>query len=125
MTTLVKQTKVAGLFAAVAVLAVLTTGCSKKISKEAAPSASATEAANLTQQASDLFTQPIQPNPLALSPEEVVVTVDGEKITHGEIMQGVQMNMMQMSRRVSPQQLSQMTGQVYQNVKDTLIATIL
>ncbi|MCC7300198.1 MAG: peptidylprolyl isomerase, partial [Verrucomicrobia bacterium] len=42
-----------------------------------------------------------------------------------EIMQGVQMNMMQMSRRVSPQQLSQMTGQVYQNVKDTLIATIL
>lgn len=59
------------------------------------------------------------------TPEDVVATVDGEKITHGEIMQGVQMNLMQMSQRVPASQLDQMREQIYQNVMDTLIANIL
>lgn len=129
MTTLVKKTKTAGLFATVAALAVFTSGCSKETQKEAvneaAQTAPAAETVDLAKQMPDLFEQPLQPNPLAPSAEDVVVTVDGEKITHGEIMQGVQMNMMQMSRRVPPQQLSQMAGQIYQNVTDTLVANIL
>lgn len=128
MTTLVKKTKNAALFATVAALAAFTAGCSKEIQKKAdketAPAAVA-ETIKLTQPMPSLFEQPLQPNPLALASDDVVVTVDGEKITHGEIMQGVQMNMMQMSRRVPPQQLSQMAGQMYQNVTDTLIANIL
>jgi peptidyl-prolyl cis-trans isomerase C len=129
MTTLVKKTKIVGFFVTVSALALLTAGCSKEMKKESAketsPAAPAAQTVDLTQKAPDLFEQPIKPNPLALSPEEVVVTVDGEKITHGEIMQGVQMNMMQMSRKVPPQQLSKMAGQMYQNVTDTLIANIL
>ncbi len=128
MTTFVKKTKTIGLFAAVASLAVLT-ACSKETPKEettqTTAAAPAAETVDLAQQSQNLFEQPLQPNPLALTPEDVVVTVDGEKITHGEIMQGVQMNLMQMSKRVPPQQLSQMYGQIYQNVTDTLVANIL
>jgi peptidyl-prolyl cis-trans isomerase C len=129
MTTLVKKTKIAGFFVTVSALALLNAGCSKEMKKEPAKETSsvapAAETIDLTQKAPDLFEQPMQPNPLAIAPEEVVVTVDGEKITHGEIMQGVQMNMMQMSRKVPPQQLSKMAGQIYKNVTDTLIANIL
>jgi peptidyl-prolyl cis-trans isomerase C len=121
MTTFVKQTKVASLFAAVAVMAAFT-ACSKEEPKKASPGA---EAIDLAQQTADLFEQPLQPNPLSRAAEDVVVSVDGKDITHGEIMQGVQMNMMQMSQRVPQQQLSQMAGQVYQNVADTLIANVL
>lgn len=115
MTAFDKKTKSAGLFIAVAALAVLT-ACSKE-----APEA---EPIDLSQVA-NLFEQPLQPNPLALDSEDVVVTVEGEKITHGEIMQGVQMNLMQLSRQIPPQQLSQMAGQIYQNVTDTLVANVL
>jgi peptidyl-prolyl cis-trans isomerase C len=126
MTTLVKKTKITGLFVTVAALAVFTAGCSKEPSKETAQTAApVAEPVDLAQQTPGLFEQPLQPNPLAITPEEVVVTVDGEKITHGEIMQGVQMNMMQMSRQVPQQQLSKMAGQIYQNVTDTLVANIL
>lgn len=128
MTTLVKKTKIAGLFTAVAILSLFTAGCSKETASNAAPvapTAPSAESIDLAQQTPDLFEQPIKPNPLALSPEDVVVTVDGENITHGEIMQGVQMNLMQLSKRVPPQQLSQMYGQIYQNVTDQLIANIL
>jgi peptidyl-prolyl cis-trans isomerase C len=124
MTTLVKKTKIASLFAAIAVLAVFT-ACSKETPKEAVKAAPAAQTVDLAQQTPDLFEQPLKPNPLAPAAEDVVVTVDGEKITHGEVMQGVQMNMMQLSRRVPPQQLSQMYGKIYQNVTDTLVANIL
>ncbi|MFA7369175.1 MAG: peptidylprolyl isomerase [Kiritimatiellales bacterium] len=128
MAILVKKTKTVGLFAAAAALAVFT-ACSKETPKEApaktAQETPAVEAVAPTNLTPDLFEQPLQPNPLALATNDVVVTVDGEKITHGEIMQGVQMNLMQMSKRVPPQQLSQMYGQIYQNVTDTLVANIL
>lgn len=123
MATFVKKTKTAGLFAVAAGLA-LFTACSKE-TPEAAKGTAEAGTIDLAQQAPDLFEKPLQPNPLALAPEDVVVTVDGEKITHGEIMQGVQMNLMQMSRRVPQQQLSQMYGQIYQNVTDTLVANVL
>jgi peptidyl-prolyl cis-trans isomerase C len=124
MTTLVKKTNIAGLCAAIAVLAVFT-ACSKETSKEAVKAAPAGETVDLAQQTPDLFEQPIKPNPLAPVAEDVVVTVDGEKITHGEIMQGVQMQLMQLSRKVPPQQLSQMYGKIYKNVTDTLVANVL
>jgi peptidyl-prolyl cis-trans isomerase C len=129
MTTLVKKTNAACLFAVAATLT-LFTACSKETSEavpeKTAEKAPAVETVDLTPpQAPDLFEQPLQPNPLALSADDVVATVEGEKITHGEIMQGVQMNLMQMSKRVPPQQLSQMYGQIYQNVTDTLVANIL
>jgi peptidyl-prolyl cis-trans isomerase C len=130
MSTLVKKTKIAGVFVTAAAFAVITASCSKETTKEksadaAKETAPVSETVDLSQQAPSLFEQPLQPNPLAMSAEDIVMTVDGENITHGEIMQGVQMNMMQMSRRVPPQQLSQMAGKIYQNVSDTLVANIL
>lgn len=129
MIALVKKTKTAGVFITVSALALLIAGCDKEKAPAAAPEqVTATETVDLAQpaqQTPDLFEQPLQPNPLALSNDDVVVTVDGKNITHGEIMKGVQMNMMQMSRRVPPQQLQQMAGQMYKNVTDTLIANIL
>ena len=128
MTTLVKKTNVAG-FVAVATALTFFTACSKETPKatpeKTTEKAPAVETIDLTSQTPDLFEQPLQPNPLALSADDIVATVEGEKITHGEIMQGVQMNLMQMSKRVPPQQLSQMYGQIYQNVTDTLVANIL
>ncbi len=111
------KTKRASLFIAAAVLIALTAGCSKEKAPEF-------EEVDLTQVA-DLFEKPLQPNPLALAPEDVIVTVEGEDITHGEIMQAVQATMMQLSRQVPPQKLSQMYSQVYQNMTDSLIANIL
>jgi peptidyl-prolyl cis-trans isomerase C len=127
MTTLVKKTKIISLFAGTAALVLFTSGCKKEEPKQAEVKevAPAAETVDLSQQAPDLFEQPIKPNPLALSATDAVVTVEGEVITHGEIMQGVQMNIMQLSRRVPPQQLSQMYGKIYQNVTDQLIANIL
>ena len=109
-------TKRASLFIAVAVLVALTAGCSKE--------ELATEEIDLTQ-VPDLFEQPLQPNPLAPTAADVVVTVDGIDITHGEIMQAVQVTMAKLSRQMPPQQLSQMYGQVYQNMAETLIASLL
>jgi len=115
MTAFDKKTKSAGLFVALAALAAIT-ACSKE--------APETESMDLSR-VSTLFEQPLQPNPLAMASQDIVVTVDGEAITHGEIMQGVQVNLMQLSRQVPPQQLSQMAGQIYQNVTDTLVANLL
>lgn len=121
MTILVKQTKVASLFAAVAVMTAFT-ACSKEEPQPAAPAA---DTIDLAQQTADLFEQPLQPNPMTLSASDVVISVNEKEITHGEIMQGVQMNMMQISQRVPPQQLAQMAGQMYRNVADTLVANLL
>jgi peptidyl-prolyl cis-trans isomerase C len=116
----VKKTKTTALFVTAAILASLTVGCSQDSTEPAAEA----ENMDLTQ-ITDLYEEPIQPNPLALAPEDIVVTVEGVDITQGEIMQAVQMTMMQLSRQVPPQQLSQMYGQVYQNMIDTLIANVL
>jgi peptidyl-prolyl cis-trans isomerase C len=128
MTKLVKKTNVARLLA-VATTLTLFTACSKEtptaLPEKITEKTPAVETVDLSSQAPDLFKTPLQPNPLAPSADDVIATVEGEKITHGEVMQGVQMNLMQMSKRVPPQQLSQMYGQIYQNVTDTLVANIL
>lgn len=112
------KTKYASLFMIAAASMAFCAGCSKD------STAPETEAIDLTQ-ATDLFDKPLQPNPLELKAEDVIVTVNGKGITHGEVMQAVQTTMQQMVGRVPPQQLSQMSGQVYQEMKDTLIANVL
>lgn len=127
MTTLVKKTKTSGLLITAVALSVFAAGCKKETPKEVPQETApvAEKAVDLTQQGSDLFEQPIQPNPLERQPEDVVLSVNGVNITHGEILQGVQMKISQMGRRVPPQYLSQMQAQLYQNVSSNLVANIL
>ncbi|MFA5689730.1 MAG: peptidylprolyl isomerase [Kiritimatiellales bacterium] len=115
MCKVIEKSKKAGLIAVAAALALVSTGCSKEVQD--------VEEIDLT--SADLFTNPLQPNPLAAAPDDVMVTVNGKPITHGEISQNVQLQMMQMSRQVPQQQLMQMAGQIYENVRDTLVANIL
>ena len=99
----------------VASLLVLT-GCNEE--EITAPAA---EQVDLSQ-TEDLFSQPIQPNPLTTDPATVVVRVNGEDITRGEIMQAMNATLQQLAGRVPPQQLQQMQAQLYNNVQDQLIA---
>ena len=72
-------------------------------------------------QTEDLFSQPLQPNPLTSDPTAVVVRVNGEEITRGEIQEVVDAAMQQAAGQVPPQQLQQMQGQIYQRVRDEMI----
>jgi len=116
MTKDVAKTKNIGLFILLTVLIALSMGCDKE-----APEVETVDLA----QVPDLFEQPLQPNPLALAAEDVVITVEGEDITHGDVMQATQMRMMQLSRQVPPQQLSQLYPRVYKEMADMLVANIL
>ena len=69
----------------------------------------------------DLFSAPVKPNPLATDPDAVVVRVNGEEITRGEIMDMMNMAMQQFAGRVSPEQLQQMQSQIYDKIKSDLI----
>ncbi|MBN2163996.1 MAG: peptidylprolyl isomerase [Pontiellaceae bacterium] len=97
--------------AAVIVLA----GC-----KENEAIASAPEQVDLTQ-TKDMFTAPVQANPLANDPEAVVVRVNGEDITYGEIMETLGMAMQQFAGQVPPEQLQQFQAQFFNQIKDDLI----
>ncbi|HKL21648.1 MAG TPA: peptidylprolyl isomerase [Tichowtungia sp.] len=125
----------ASLFITAMLLAGFTAGCKEDstaapdvpetaAAQETAAAPDATEEVDLSE-APDLFEEPLQPNPLAPKAEDVIVTVEGTDITYGEIMQAVQMRMQQMSQQVPPQQLSQMYGQVFQQMTDTLVANAL
>lgn len=72
-------------------------------------------------QTEDLFAQPVQPNPLTSDPEAVVVRVNGEDITRGEIQQLMAAAMQQLAGRVAPQQMQQVQGQMYTQIKNDLI----
>lgn len=72
-------------------------------------------------QTEDLFTQPIQPNPLTTDPAAVVVRVNGEEITRGEILEAMNTTLQQLSGRVPPEQLQQMQANLYGNIQDQLI----
>ena len=133
MTLSITKTKTAGLFIATGLLVLLNTGCNQEeatpVTTDAAPASDATaeitpETIDLTQ-APDLFEEPIKPNPLAPQADDVIITVEGTDITHGELMQAVQMTMQQLSRQMPPQQLAQMHGEIYENMKDSLIANAL
>ncbi len=82
--------------------------------------APAAEPVNLSQ-TEDLFEQPVQPNPLLNDPAAVVVRVNGEDITRGEINEAMSATLQQLSGRVPPQQLQQMQANLYNNVQDQLI----
>jgi len=116
MTHDVAKTKNIGLFILLALLVGLSLGCA-----EEAPEVETVDLA----QVPDLFEQPLQPNPLALAAEDVVITVEDENITHGDVMQATQMRMMQLSRQVPPQQLSQLYPRVYKEMSEMLVANIL
>jgi peptidyl-prolyl cis-trans isomerase C len=72
-------------------------------------------------QTQDLFTEPVKPNPLTSDPEAVVVRVNGEDITRGEIQELMNAAMAQLAGRVAPQQMQQLQGQMYAQVKNDLI----
>lgn len=78
------------------------------------------EPVNLTQ-TEDLFAQPVQPNPLTTDPNAVIVRVNGDEITRGEIQEVMQATMQQMAQQLPPQQLQQMQAQIYNNVQDQLV----
>ena len=70
----------------------------------------------------DLFSAPVMPNPLAMDPAAVVVRVNGSDITRGEVLEIMNMQLQQFSNRIPPEQLEQMKGQMYENVKEQLIS---
>lgn len=69
----------------------------------------------------DLFAEPVQANPLTQDPAAVVVRVNGEDITRGEILEMMNIAMQQLQGRVNPQQLPQIQGQMYEQIKNDLI----
>ena len=96
--------------------ALVLTGCED----EEIAAAPDTEPVNLTQ-TEDLFSQPVQPNPLTTDPSTVMIRVNGKEITRGEITEVMNMAMQRIAGQVPPQQLQQMQAQMYQNVKEQLI----
>ena len=88
--------------------------------KENEVTATAPEPVDLTQ-TEDLFTTPIQPNPITTDPSEVVVRVNGEGITRGEIMNMMNMALSQYAGMVPPEQLQMLQTQLYAEIKNDLI----
>ncbi|MDF7809446.1 peptidylprolyl isomerase [Pontiellaceae bacterium B12219] len=99
--------------------ALLAAGC-----QEEANSAPAPEVVDLTV-TEDLFAEPIQANPLTADPTAVVVRVNGVDITRGEVLEMMNVAMQQLAGRVSPQQMPQIQGQMYEQIKNDLITKTL
>ena len=101
--------------------ALLVTGCNDE-STPVVPEADAIDLA----ETKDLFSAPVQANPLTSDPNAVVVRVNGEDITRGEILELMkaplqQLAMQQQSGRIQPQQIPQIQAQMYQQFKNDLI----
>ncbi|RKX45498.1 MAG: hypothetical protein DRP64_04625 [Verrucomicrobia bacterium] len=98
--------------------AMVFTGCEEE---ETAPAdAPVAEQVDLSK-TEDLFTQPVQPNPLNTDPAAVIVRVNGEEITRGQIQEVMAEAMQRIGGQVPPQQLQQMQAQMYNNVREQLI----
>ena len=69
----------------------------------------------------DLFSAPMQPNPLTNDPEAVVVRVNDIEIKRGEIIELVNLTMQRIGGQVPPQQLPQLQQQIYTRVKNDII----
>jgi peptidyl-prolyl cis-trans isomerase C len=109
------KTKYASLFIIGAASIAFCAGCSKE------EEANSTDAEAI--QATDLFEKPVQSNPLEPQAEDVVITVNGEKITYGQIVQTAQQiaqrQFMRIARQVPPQQQQQVYQQfMYRAVQD-------
>lgn len=72
-------------------------------------------------QTQDLFEAPVQANPLTSDPSAVIVRVNGEDITRGEILELMGAAMQQIAGRVQPEQMPQIQAQMYQQFKNDLI----
>lgn len=96
--------------------ALFMTGCKE----EEAASAPVPEPVDLAA-TEDLFAEPVQANPLTSDPSAVVVRVNGEDITRGEVLEMMNVAMQQLAGRVSPQQMPQIQGQMYEQIKNDLI----
>jgi len=72
-------------------------------------------------QTEDLFSAPVKPNPLTTDPDAVVVRVNGEDITRGEINQMMAMAMQRFGGQIPPEQLQAIQGQMYAQIKNELI----
>jgi len=105
-----------GLMMVTVAAALLLSGCEE----EGIPAATDGDPVDLAQ-TEDLFAQPVKPNPLANDPSVVVVRVNGEDITRGEIMQVVGVAIQRVASQVPPEQLQQFQGQIYQQIKNDLI----
>ncbi len=97
-------------------IALVFTGCDEEEIAEA-PVAEQVDLA----QTEDLFSEPIQPNPLTTDPDAVLVRVNGEEITRGDVQKLMAAAMQQVAGQVPPQQLQQMQTQMYNNVREQLI----
>jgi peptidyl-prolyl cis-trans isomerase C len=96
--------------------ALMLTGCEEEemaSSPEPAP-------VDLTQ-TEDLFSAPIKPNPLTTDPDAVVVRVNGEDITRGEINEMMAMAMQRFGGQIPPEQLQAVQAQMYGQIKEELI----
>ncbi len=71
--------------------------------------------------AEDLFAQPVKPNPLTSDPASVVVRVNGQDITRGEIDEMMNQTLQRVAGRVPPDKLQQLRVQMYENIKEQLI----
>ena len=69
----------------------------------------------------DLFSAPMQPNPLTNDPEAVVLRVNNMEIKRGEIIDLVNLTMQRIGGQVPPQQIPQLQQQMYTRVKNDLI----
>lgn len=96
--------------------AIFMSGCKE----EEAASAPAPEPVDLAA-TEDLFAEPVQANPLTSDPSAVIVRVNGEDITRGEVLEMMNVAMQQMAGRVSPEQMPQIQGQMYEQIKNDLI----
>jgi len=79
----------------------------------------AAEPVDLTQ-VEDLFEQPLKA-PAPPEPTTVVVRVNGEDITYGEILEAMKPTLQQMAGRVPPEQLQQVQARLFSTVQDQLI----
>ena len=111
-----KLAKKTFLIALPVVFAMVFTGCDEE-ETAVAPVAAPVDLA----QTQDLFSEPIQPNPLTTDPATVMIRVNGEEITRGDIQEVMAAAMQQVSGQVPPQQLQQMQAQMYNNVREQLI----
>lgn len=65
--------------------------------------------------------KPIESAPKQPAPSDVLIRVNGEEITRGEVMEAMSSSMQQMAGRVPPEQMQQLQGQMYGQIKQDMI----
>jgi peptidyl-prolyl cis-trans isomerase C len=73
----------------------------------------------------DLYENPIQQPSVGPNAETVMITVNGQEITAGQIQARVNMMLSRMQGQVPPEMMQQLAGQAVQQVQDQLIMEIL